>query len=110
MTSDFTFQTGLCDLCCCHRVITRSVLPQKLSFQFMKSGSQLHEAISINTYGYIPTRQVRIYSCIDARGTVGIRTPKYNKEEYEIESWKVDRLGKQGKDKERLVGVIRRSP
>lgn len=78
MTSAFTFQTGLCDLCCCHRVIARSVFPQKLSFQFMESGAQLHESISINTYGYIiPTRQVRIYSCIDARGTVGIRTPKY---------------------------------
>lgn len=78
MTSAFTFQTGLCDLFCCHRVIARSVFPQKLSFQFMKSGAQLHESISINTYGYIPTRQVRIYNCVrDARGTVGIRTPKY---------------------------------
>jgi len=29
MTSAFTFQTELCDLCCCHRVITRAEFPQK---------------------------------------------------------------------------------
>ncbi len=43
---------------------------KKLSLHFLKSGAQLHETISINAYGDIPTRQVRIYSCVDASGTV----------------------------------------
>lgn len=78
MTSAFTSPTGLCDLCCCHRVIARYVFPQKnfsWNFHFLKSGAQLHESISINAYGDIPTRQVRIYSCVDVSGTVG--TSKY---------------------------------
>lgn len=107
MTTAFTSPTGLCDLCCCHGVIARSVFPQKTLLPVLESGAQLHEFISINTYGDIPTRQVRIYSCVDASGTVG--TSKYKwKRRRELEGT-VDRLRKRQKDKERLVGVIRRS-
>lgn len=72
----------------------------------MKSGTQLSEAISINTYGDIPLRQVRIYSCVDAIGTVGIRTPKYKWTRLRCRELE-GRLGKQGKDKKRLVAVIK---
>ncbi len=75
MTSAFTSPTGPCDLCCCHRVIARYVFPQKTFLPFLEKWSTTPWSISINTYGDIPTRQVRIYSCVDASGTVG--TSKY---------------------------------